>query len=133
MGSNQGSAAEAKQPSPSIARLLARLAIAACTAALIAALLMVQLMVQREPSIEERQPMGSSAPLGLGDILTNALGAIDDSAQPSDSVRPRENSGQRIILTAEELEAALNASFPLLLPERKIVGRVGLAAGSLAI
>lgn len=129
MGSNQGNSAEAKHRNPSIARLFARLTIAAISAAFIVALL----MVQREPSIEERQPMGSSAPLGLGDILTNALGAIDDSVQPSGSVRPRENSGQRVILTAQELEAALNASFPLLLPERKIVGRVGLAADSLAI
>ena len=129
MGSNQGNSAEAKHRNPSIARLFARLTIAAISAAFIVALL----MVQREPSIEERQLMGSSAPLGLGDILTNALGAIDDSVQPSGSVRPRENSGQRIILTAQELEAALNASFPLLLPERKIVGRVGLAADGLAI
>lgn len=129
MRSNQGSSAEAKQPSPSIARLFARLAIAACSAALIAALL----MVQREPSIEGLRPVDSNAPLGLGDILTNALGAVDDSMQRSGKARATENSGQRIILTAQELEAALNASFPLLLPARKTAGRVSLVADSLAI
>ena len=129
MGSNQGNSAEAKQPSLSIAQLFARLAIAACSAALIAALL----MIQREPSIEGRPPADAAAPLGLGDILTNALGALDESVQRSGAGRPTENSGQRIILTAEEIEAALNASFPLLLPERKIVGRVSLAADILAI
>ncbi len=42
-------------------------------------------------------------------------------------------SGQRIALTAEELEAALNASFTLLLPNRQAVGRVRLATDSLSV
>jgi hypothetical protein len=130
MPSKQSNLVNTKKSIPSIARFCGRLMVAMLTAALLVLLLAVQL----EPSVESRSlKLDSDTPQELGNLLSNALGGVDEPYAPYGAAPTPSASGQRITLTAEELEAALNASFTLLLPNRQAVGGVRLAKDSLSV
>ena len=130
MSGTQSKLADSEQSIPSLARICWRLTIALIAAALLVLLLAVQL----EPAVGSRPPkLDSNTPQALGNLLSNALGGVDEASAANGAEPIPDASGQRIALTAQELEAALNASFTLLLPDRQAVGRVRLATDSLSV
>ena len=108
MSGTQSKLADTEQSIPSLARICWRLTIALLAAALLVLLLAVQL----EPAVGSRPPkLDSNTPQALSNLLSNALGGVDEASATNGAEPIPDASGQRIALTAQELEAALNASF----------------------